>query len=71
MQAPAQLVALSAKEQEKSGATKTLTEEELNKYLDQLPTAPDPSQANRRRLSPMVAASVTPLTPHHAFDPPQ
>ena len=40
VQAPSQLAALSTKEQEKSGATKTLTEEELNKYLDQLPTAP-------------------------------
>lgn len=42
VEAPAQLVALSTKEQEKSGVTKTLTDEELNKYLDQLPTKPAP-----------------------------
>ena len=42
VEAPSQLVALSTKEQEKSGVTKTLTDEELNKYLDQLPTKPAP-----------------------------
>ncbi|MBP9899999.1 MAG: hypothetical protein IT579_00610 [Verrucomicrobia subdivision 3 bacterium] len=45
VQAPSQLAALSVKEQEKSGVTKALTEEELNKYLDQLPTAPAPKSA--------------------------
>ena len=42
VQAPSQLAALSLKEQEQTGVTKTLTEEELSKYLDQLPAKPDP-----------------------------
>jgi len=41
--APSQLVALSKEEQAKTGVTKALTEKELSKYLDQLPTAPDKS----------------------------
>lgn len=44
VQAPTELAALSAKERERSGASKGLTEEELNKFLDELPkkkTAPD------------------------------
>jgi general secretion pathway protein D len=40
VQAPSQLAALSMKEQEKAGVTKSLTEEELSKYLDQLPMSP-------------------------------
>lgn len=48
VQAPSQLAALSTQEQEKSGATKTLTEEELSKYLDQLPTAPPVDKSNKR-----------------------
>jgi general secretion pathway protein D len=45
VQAPKELAALSAKERERSDATKGLTEEELNKFLDELPkskkAAPD------------------------------
>ena len=37
VQAPTELAALSAKERERSDATRGLTEEELNKFLDQLP----------------------------------
>jgi general secretion pathway protein D len=48
VQAPSQLAALSTKEQEKSGVTKALTEEELNKYLDQLPTAPPADKSDKR-----------------------
>lgn len=48
VQAPSQLAALSAKEQAQSGATKTLTEEELSKYLDQLPTAPPADKSDKR-----------------------
>jgi general secretion pathway protein D len=54
VQAPSQLAALSAKEQEKSGATKTLTEAELSKYLDQLPTTP-PAPKNSKNLFKDVA----------------
>jgi general secretion pathway protein D len=45
--APTELVALSAKERQKSDASKGLTEQELNKFLDQLPkqkSAPDAPQ---------------------------
>ena len=54
VQAPAQLVALSAKEQKNSGVTKTLSDEELSKYLDQLPTAPpaDKSPNPFKEVSP-------------------
>ncbi len=54
VQAPSQLLALSNKEQNKAGVTKTLTEEELNKYLDQLPAAPpaDKTKNPFRELSP-------------------
>ncbi len=41
---PSELAALTAKQRERSDATKGLTEEELNKFLDELPkkkTAPD------------------------------
>ena len=41
--APNELAALTAKERQRSDATKGLTEEELNKFLDELPkqkTAP-------------------------------
>jgi general secretion pathway protein D len=42
IQNPTELAALSAREREKSDATKGLTEKELNKYLDTLPVkAPD------------------------------
>jgi general secretion pathway protein D len=44
VQAPTELAALSAKERERSGASKGLSEEELNKFLDELPkkkAAPD------------------------------
>ena len=37
VQAPTELAVLSAKERERSAANKGLTEEELNKFLDQLP----------------------------------
>ncbi len=47
VQAPSQLAALSTKEQEKSGVTKTLSEEELNQYLDQLPTVTPPNNAKK------------------------
>ncbi len=51
--APNELAALTAKERQRSDAAKGLTEEELNKFLDELPkqkTAPDRlrSPANRR-----------------------
>jgi general secretion pathway protein D len=44
VQAPIEMAALTAKERERSGAIKGLTEEELNKFLDELPkkkAAPD------------------------------
>jgi general secretion pathway protein D len=44
--APTEMAALTAKERDRSGATKGLTEEELNKFLDELPkkkTSPDAS----------------------------
>ena len=44
VQAPSELAALSAKEQERSSALKGLSEQELNKFLDTLPkkkTSPD------------------------------
>ena len=44
VQAPTELAVLSAKERERSDASKGLTEEELNKFLDELPkkkTSPD------------------------------
>jgi general secretion pathway protein D len=44
--APNELAALSTKERDRSGAAKGLTEEELNKFLDELPkkkTSPDAS----------------------------
>jgi type II secretory pathway component GspD/PulD (secretin) len=37
VQAPTELAALSAREREKSGVSQGLTEEELNKFLDELP----------------------------------
>ena len=43
VQAPLELAALSARERERSAAAKGLSEEELNKFLDELPkqkTAP-------------------------------
>ena len=43
---PSELAAVTAKQRERSDATKGLTEEELNKFLDELPkkkTAPDTS----------------------------
>jgi len=45
--APTELAAMSAKQRERSDATKGLTEEELNKFLDQLPkkkSTPDSTQ---------------------------
>jgi type II secretion system protein D len=44
--APTELAALATKERDRSGAAKGMTEEELNKFLDELPkkkTAPDTS----------------------------
>jgi len=52
VQAPSQLVGLSAMEQAKTGVTKTLTEEELSKYLDQLPVAPDRSKQTPDGFTP-------------------
>jgi hypothetical protein len=37
VEAPSELAALSTKERDRSGATKGLTEEELNRFLDELP----------------------------------
>jgi general secretion pathway protein D len=51
VQAPSELAALSAKERERSDASKGLTEEELNKFLDQLPkknSAPDSTEKPRK-----------------------
>jgi len=39
---PAQLAALSNDEKEKTGVTKTMTEQELHKFLDQLPSSDSP-----------------------------
>ncbi|HOX57789.1 MAG TPA: hypothetical protein P5205_06190 [Candidatus Paceibacterota bacterium] len=47
VQAPGELAALSARERQRSGASKGLTEEELDKFLDELPkskSAPDSKQ---------------------------
>ena len=54
VQAPSQLAALSTKEQTKSGVTKSLNEEELGKFLDQLPTetTPDNSKPVFKPVSP-------------------
>jgi general secretion pathway protein D len=46
VQAPTEMAALTAKERDRSGAIKGLTEEELNKFMDELPkkkTSPDAS----------------------------
>ena len=43
VQAPMELAALSAKERERSDATQGLSEEELNKFLDELPKKKTPS----------------------------
>jgi general secretion pathway protein D len=54
--APSELAALSAKQRDKSDAVKGLTEEELNKYLDELPkkkTAPD-STSKPGNVAPMA-----------------
>lgn len=44
VQLPAQLAAISNAEKQKTGVTKTLTEDELSKFLDQLPTKEDPEK---------------------------
>lgn len=40
VQVPTQLAKLSASEKEKAGVTKALSEEELNKFLNELPVKP-------------------------------
>jgi len=52
IQAPSQLAALSAKEQEKGGVRKTLTDEELDRYLDQLPSGGTNSIPGRSKAKP-------------------
>ena len=55
--APGELAALSAKQRERSDAGKGLTEEELNKFLDELPkkkTAPD-APADSSKPAPVVS----------------
>lgn len=55
--APTEIAALSARERERSGAARGLTEGELNKFLDELPkkkTAPD-STPKPGKQAPMVA----------------
>jgi general secretion pathway protein D len=47
--APSQMAALSAKEQEKGGVQKTLTEDELNRFLDLLPSTETNSIPGKRR----------------------
>lgn len=47
VQAPSQLAALSTKEQEQSGVTKSMSEEELSKFLNQLPTKPAPKTSKQ------------------------
>lgn len=50
VQAPTELAALSARERDRSGAVKGLTEEELNKFLDELPAqkaAPAPTKSGK------------------------
>lgn len=44
VQVPSQLAALSDQEKQKTGVTKTLSEEELHKFLDELPTADSPNK---------------------------
>ena len=54
--APTELAALTARERDRSGATKGLTEEELNKFLDELPkkkTSPD-SGSKPGKTAPMT-----------------
>jgi len=49
VQAPSQLAALSASEQEKATAPKSFSEQELNRFLDNLPTKEDvPSKKKRK-----------------------
>ena len=46
MAEPSELAALTAKQRERSDASRGLTEEELNKFLDELPkkkTTPEPA----------------------------
>jgi len=57
VQAPSQLAAVSAAEQQKTGVTRSMTEEELDRYLDQLPMAPPPKKSNG------AADGFTPWTP--------
>jgi general secretion pathway protein D len=52
VQAPTELAVLSAKEMDKSDATKGLTEEELNKFLDQLPKAKSTPDATEKPGKP-------------------
>ncbi len=49
IQAPSQMAALSAREQEKSGLKKNLTEQELNKFLDTLPAAQPPAAPSKSK----------------------
>jgi len=56
VQAPSELAALSNKERDRSGATKGLSEDELNRFLDELPkkkTSPD-SGSKSGKAAPMA-----------------
>ena len=52
VQVPTQLAALTEKEKEKAGVTKSLTEQELSKFLDQLPAATDADAKKWKTISP-------------------
>ena len=49
IQAPTEVAAVTAAERDKSEASKVLTEEELNKYLDILPTKDSPEKAKKHK----------------------
>ena len=44
VQVPSQLAAMSDQEKQKAGVTKSMTQEELHKFLDELPTADSPNK---------------------------
>ena len=53
--APTEIAALTAKERDRSGAVKGLTEEELNRFLDELPkkkTSPKSNQKSGKQVAP-------------------
>ena len=52
VQTPTQLAALSTKEKEKAGVSKALTEQELNKYLDEVPAATDEDMKKWKNFTP-------------------